>query len=354
MRKSFPGYFINQSAHIEECWKGLLVFDANVLLEFYRYPAEERVELLGILTQIADQIWLPHQAVLEYHRNRLRVINQQIDDGEAFIRDLGKLSNKLKDLQTKSRTHPFVAASSTLQTYKSQLDELIAVISRNRQLYSQIREVDTVRDQIVNLLDGKVGPELASEVLNRICKEGEIRYGLRIPPGFGDDQKQGVSRYGDLIIWNQIIDKAKEDHTPIVFVTNDTDKGDWFIRGNSGLEPDPALVNEMHEKEIAFWMYTSDKFWKEVKDRKEIDMSAALSEEIERLAQEPEQPFYISPFPFVSPYWTGPTYSNLPASGIRYASRVSWGDPREFRPYFTIRPDGTISILQTPENDQKE
>lgn len=58
----------------QEC---IFVFDANILLNLYQYSPNSRDELLDVLERLKNQIWVPHQAMLEYHENRKEVIAQQ-------------------------------------------------------------------------------------------------------------------------------------------------------------------------------------------------------------------------------------------------------------------------------------
>ena len=43
----------------------------------YRYSTKTRDELLDLLNSLKERLWVPHQAAVEYERNRLSVIGQQ-------------------------------------------------------------------------------------------------------------------------------------------------------------------------------------------------------------------------------------------------------------------------------------
>ncbi len=45
--------------------QALFVFDTNVLLNLYRYQSGTRDELLNVLAQLSDRIWIPHHVALE-------------------------------------------------------------------------------------------------------------------------------------------------------------------------------------------------------------------------------------------------------------------------------------------------
>ncbi len=80
MRKLFPGYYRPTDEEFDELWRqALFAFDANMMLNLYRYSETTRDQFLRILgsAEIRDRIWLPHQAALEYQRNRFTVIDTQ-------------------------------------------------------------------------------------------------------------------------------------------------------------------------------------------------------------------------------------------------------------------------------------
>ncbi len=92
-----------------------------------------------------------------------------------------------------------------------------------------------------------------------------LRYSQELPPGFEDKdnpEKKGIKIYGDLILWFQIIDMAKEKKLPVILVTNETKK-DWWWKPPSSKQigPRPELISEFNRntKEI-FYMYALDKF----------------------------------------------------------------------------------------------
>src|SRR5205807_1363558 len=79
-----------------------------------------------------------------------------------------------------------------------------------------------------------------------IRKEGEDRYAKKIPPGFEDAKKasEGGDKFGDLIIWKEMIEKAKTDQRPIIFVTDDGKSDWWYVHHGKKVGPHPELVEE--------------------------------------------------------------------------------------------------------------
>ena len=77
MKDLFPGHFKDSEKNLKQAWDtSIFVFDANILLNFYRYSDSTRNEFLRILQKIKSRVWLPHRAAEEYFNNRLSVIDQ--------------------------------------------------------------------------------------------------------------------------------------------------------------------------------------------------------------------------------------------------------------------------------------
>ena len=58
--------------------RGLIVLDANALLAPYRVRVPTQKLLFDVLEAHHDQLWCPHQAALEYQRNRLTRVPQLV------------------------------------------------------------------------------------------------------------------------------------------------------------------------------------------------------------------------------------------------------------------------------------
>lgn len=68
MKNIFPGYSRKSEEDIKKMWeKSTLIFDANVLLNLYRYSDSTRDTILDLIEKFSDRIWLPHQSALEYN-----------------------------------------------------------------------------------------------------------------------------------------------------------------------------------------------------------------------------------------------------------------------------------------------
>jgi hypothetical protein len=91
-----------------------------------------------------------------------------------------------------------------------------------------------------------------------------------VPPGYKDSGKNNKKMYGDLLIdnkygdliqWLQIIQKAKSICSNVIFVTDDAKEDWWWQSNGKTIGPRPELVTEFKNKtDFDFYMYTPDNF----------------------------------------------------------------------------------------------
>src|SRR5262245_43837167 len=106
MRNLFPGYYRPTEEEFSALWEEcVFAFDANVLLNVYRYTQATRESFLEILSRLKERIWLPHQAAWEYQENRLGVISDQHKPYEDIPKQLSAL---LSQLRSDYPRHPFI------------------------------------------------------------------------------------------------------------------------------------------------------------------------------------------------------------------------------------------------------
>lgn len=280
MRKSFPGYFRPNDHEFSELWENcVFVLDANVLLNLYRYTPETSEELIEILGALSDRLWIPHQAAKEYLRNRLEVIREQRKAYNEIASLLDNSQNKLDGVLSSFRRHPYIRVNKVL----SQVNSLFSTIKEDLRNYQNTHpdlfQEDDLQSKLMPLLDGKVGPPFSSDRLEKVYEEGRLRYDQEVPPGYKDAAKDSpAERYGDLIIWLQMIDKATELDIPFVLVTDDT-KEDWWWRLSDAkiVGPRPELIEEFqHKAGVRFYMYQTDQFMWHAKSylRQQVDQMA--------------------------------------------------------------------------------
>lgn len=230
----------------------LFVFDANALLNLYRYSRETSASFIAILENkdIGGRVWIPYQFALEYQRNRGNVIDEQKYSYQ-------KIRSAIKKLSSEYPRHPYIDIASLMKTAQ------VEVTARETEHPNWAKE-DPIREKLTEIFKGKVGSPYDKERTSEIFREGGERFSKKVPPGYLDNQKPEDRRYGDLIGWFQIIDKAKEVDKPIILISDELDE-DWVWLTEHGrrLGARPELVREMEEKaEVKFHLYNSNNFIK--------------------------------------------------------------------------------------------
>lgn len=259
MKELFPGYYRKTESEIKQIWEnGVIMFDTNVLLNLYRYSDSTRDTILDLISKFSNQIYLPHQAALEYNRNRYEVIAEQ---EKAYNEFLEKISQIQKDLQSTNKP-PFLSTSVD-KVLNSIFEKVGAEVKESIKKYCEYLKDDPIYNTISKLFINRITVSFTEEELQKIYKEGDERYKLKVPPGYEDEKtKDGNRKFGDLVLWKQVIDKAKELKKDVILITDER-KTDWWwkIKDGRNMGPRQELIEEIKkEANVDFHMYSSERF----------------------------------------------------------------------------------------------
>lgn len=259
MKELFPGYYRKTEADIKRIWEnGIIMFDTNVLLNLYRYSESTQKTILELIKKFSSQIYLPHQAALEYNRNRYEVIAEQ---EKAYNEFLDKIIQIQKDLQSTSKP-PFLT-NKVDEELNNVFEKVTSEVKESIGKYCDYLKNDPIYNSISELFENRITNQFTTEELSQIFKDGEERFKNKIPPGFEDEKtKEGNKKYGDLILWKQIMVKAKELKKDVILITDER-KIDWWwkIKDGRNMGPRQELVEEIkREANVDFHMYSSERF----------------------------------------------------------------------------------------------
>ena len=280
VRNMFPGYYAPSEAELDHAWKhGLIVIDTNALLDVYRLPPKMSEEFMSALDFFKDRLWIPHHVGLEFQRNRFNAVSGQQKKTNAAMQEaetyLKKLKLLVQDLQLDQHGID-LNVDSVLANVSVETNKLVQAITQAKTNEPQISATDTVRDRLGELFEGRIGPAPKDRTeLESLVKEADFRFENKIPPGFRDEKTKDQStfihngilyanKFGDLIIWRQIIAHLKETKMSHILVVTGDKKEDWWWKDTQGrvFGPHQELVHELHrETDIqVFWMYSPDQF----------------------------------------------------------------------------------------------
>ncbi|WP_448808466.1 PIN-like domain-containing protein [Agromyces bauzanensis] len=251
----FEHFRVLGSAEIRDALQtGMIVLDTNVLLNLYRYNDKTVDDLLNVTSAANDRLFVPHQVVREFWRNR-----------QPVIASLGSASKDAQAALAKNTTSTKDAISRWAKSVAipdDERDNLLLEVDRYfKGLRTRIGEepvrvsthTPTARDSLLAkleaLLEGSVGSALTEEEWTTAVAEGERRVENSIPPGYMDAEKlesdlpEGAS--GDYIVWHQILIEGRSRGLDCVLITADT-KEDWWNRGERGaaIGPRRELIEE--------------------------------------------------------------------------------------------------------------
>lgn len=293
MRNLFKGFYNPGEQDLSEAWKSdntIFVFDTNVFLNLYSYATQTRSDFFSLFSKIQARIWIPYHVILEYQRRRLEVVR----DEKAIFNKINDLLDKVdkiftSDFESLALKRRFPKLNENTDKLHKEIQKSVATYKKSVSYWDEqqpcVRSHDTIREELNNLVENRVGNKPESQNwLDSLYTDGETRYQNKIPPGFMDETKSKAPdryffyddlkydrQYGDLIIWKQIIEKAKEEQVQnVIFVTDDVKQDWWYIldsRGKKQIGPHAHLQNEIYKLSNIhlFQMYNTSSFFEDAK-----------------------------------------------------------------------------------------
>jgi hypothetical protein len=252
---AFPGHRLPSPDDLDNALRhALVVIDANVLLNLYRYAESTRADLLAVLGQLEDRLWVPHQAIKEFWRHRLGVLTTPNNGAATVLAALGKPQKSVEDALTQWAKMTGVSDSVRDQLVRKvralheDLKGAIAVTAPEVPgTAEQIRTEPALRD-LESLLSCRVGPPPDPGDEKAWIEEGNRRVDANEPPGYCDadkiDSDLPERAAGDYLIWRSAITEAARRDLDLLLVTAD-EKEDWWLRyRDQFLGPRTELVEE--------------------------------------------------------------------------------------------------------------
>lgn len=309
MKNTFKGFYKPNRDEVTLLWRNaVFVFDANVLLNLYRYRQSTTEELLSVLDLIRSRIWIPYHVGLEYQRNRVKVIasqsNRFSEVRKIVDEKLGSLKKELDGLNLKIR-HSNIDPTNFINNLEELRNQFSKELDDLEESHVNVSSDDEIRNRLDVLLENKIGSRPKDQsTIDNIEKEADNRFKFKIPPGYMDDDKEGDSnsvfsfdgllynqKYGDVFLWKQIIEYAREECLKdLIFVTDDNKEDWWFKIKSSGektISPRPELIQEIRkETEIErFHMYNSLGFLKLSKEMLLANISKETIDEVRDISE---------------------------------------------------------------------
>jgi len=155
---------------------------------------------------------------------------------------------------------------------------------------------DPIRESLTQIFEKRVGHKYPQLREQELFSDAEKRFELEIPPGYEDYKtKPGMRKFGDFIIWIQMLDHAKETKKSIIFITDDKKEDWWWIHNRRTIGPRPELIEEINERaKVSFHMYNSRGFIGWASGYIEQCISPETIQEVENIQKERETRLYTT------------------------------------------------------------
>lgn len=252
----FQGYRLPTEGELDSALQSaLVVVDANVLLNLYRYNESTRNDLLVVLGGLSERLWVPHQVLREFWRNRISVLAGLDAGTDQALTALRKQQRATSD-----------AVLRWAKTTAIEVPERDALIEKVDTVHAELQQViqahaptapkvigsasnEPVLRQLETLLEQKVGAAPDEAGWQADVKEGNARASRQEPPGYLDADKTDSSlpegAAGDYLVWRQTLQEAARRNIDVLLITGD-EKEDWWWRHQSELlGPRVELVAEL-------------------------------------------------------------------------------------------------------------
>lgn len=284
LTETFGAYLPISEEERKTLWeKAIVVFDANVLLQLYRYGPNTRKEVIDLLSdRLSKRVWLPYHVALEFFRNRPKLIDEdarRVSDLEMrIIKWVADLSSMVEE----SRLYELGVLSDSKQLAdlaNGAVESLRNELQKVRGEYPDLKSYDSVVNFVATLVQDSIGRPPDQIQVTEWDKLAQDRYLRKMPPGFEDAKtKNGefVDRNvtyfganGDVYVWLQLLHavvESRERFEAVIFVTNDQKKDWWEIASGKVSGPRVELKQEITEAGARFFhMYTLSQFLEHLK-----------------------------------------------------------------------------------------
>lgn len=297
MKEKFFGFYPPEEKEIKAIWQNsIIAFDANTLLNLYRYSKSTTDDFLKTIQEYSNRIWLPYQAAYEFHSNRISVIKSQEESYTEISQNLDSAFSRIENDLNQFKRHPIININNILEEVSNKFNEVKEELKILSEKHPEHLNSDEILPEITKLFASKVGDDYSESELDKIFKEGEIRYAKKVPPGFSDlpnKKKEGEKKlYGDLIIWKQMMEKSKKKKKTVIFVTDDR-KEDWWLKfKGKTIRPREELIKEFYDQTgYRILIYQADYFLKFAKQRLKSKIKDESIKEIKRVRIEDEEEY---------------------------------------------------------------
>ena len=226
----YTGLSKERKKHLwESC---VFIFDTNFLLNLYRYESEVVEQFINLWESQKVRCWTTGHVALEFLRNREKVRREQ---KLLYDKVCGAATKVIDDFVAEanryniSDRHSFIDTSTFEEKLGKLRDDFEKQVRSWESSDKNASSVDPIYEKVSKLLKAKIFRGFDYSEMDDFSKEADKRFEAKIPPGYEDAAKEesfiynGVEiprRFGDLIVWKEILEFAKAHDRDVIFVTD--------------------------------------------------------------------------------------------------------------------------------------
>jgi len=211
----------------------LIFLDTNILTYLYKLHEAARLEFFQWSDGVArtNRLVIPAWAANEY---LARVTSKTLDSYTPKSKEVSQATRLLNGLLETASL--FVDDASLRRigfprdraAFIAEFRGAINALTPFTSVFSQNFDSGVIHQQIETHLSSVILDSDLAALCAQVNREGPGRFEHRLPPGFRDEDKP-ENRFGDLIIWFEILEEAVRraaDFPKVLFITRD-EKSDW-------------------------------------------------------------------------------------------------------------------------------
>ena len=258
--------FMTELADVLKAGHTRFYLDTSLLMLLVRLGPTARDEFIDWCEKRpSGSVRVPVWAAHEFHRHTVRqTVNKNIDsvlsDVESKLHDFEKLA-----LERADDSVCLSSGYASRDMYVSEIGQLLPKIRKLIKIAKDDSKMSEGMEKVISFVNHNILNSDLSKIIEHLGDSGEFRYSHHIPPGYHD--KKELNRYGDVVIWEEMICDVESAKSPVDCVLISCDKKtDWvssapFLhRGNNSLEkpnrdlgydvtlPHPLLVHEFKSR----------------------------------------------------------------------------------------------------------
>lgn len=270
IKELFPEFYQSDltAQDLSESNNNIIVFDTNYLLDILQQPTKLALKYVEALEKVKDNIYIPYLVALEFNFQKSNIKKRKIKNIQRYKDELRDPIKKIKGCLKPSLLNEEDIDSFTTDLIEltDKFEEELLAIADDKVKSFITNEENELYTKLLEIIGDRIGDSYSNEWIDDVQTEGETRYEEGLPPGFNDsskDDKEDATRqygdikyqrkYGDLLIWKDILNYSKSDTNTgkkVIFVTNDgvSKKKTDLIYKVDGMTVGPSihLMNELH------------------------------------------------------------------------------------------------------------